>query len=127
MPDRFDIDNRRTVEGFQRPDFETVLRLDLKNRDPVQTDGIWPVGRTGCEHSDWVRKNFIARMDLQAVAVSQMEPGQYDDLGPHRNSVKRFYILRIKEQPCVGCAFVSLPRRVFATMKLRSNRANGIQ
>ena len=84
---------------------KAALRVNLQHRYSVQTDGIWPVGRAGCKDSGERRKRFIAGVDLQAGAICQMQPGQYDDLRSRQHSVSRVDKWRGELQPCFGCAF----------------------
>src|SRR5262249_39612049 len=75
----FYIDNRGSVDGFDRTDQQPVL-ADLSHSHAMEAHRVRPVGRSRCEDT---RKRIALvppRVNLEYVASGLMQPRQQDDV-----------------------------------------------
>lgn len=89
MQDGFDVDDRRAVDGFERPYSDAALGIDLEHGYSVQADGVGPVRGAGGEDSCQRVGRIIAWIGHQDVAVGTVEPCEDDDRGTACDSLQR--------------------------------------
>src|SRR5690348_4278107 len=74
-----DIDDRRVVDGFDRPNQQQVS-VDLSYAYTMQADWIRPIGRAGGKDAGQRILLISAWVHLQNLAPRLVKPREYDDL-----------------------------------------------
>ena len=78
----------------------------------MEPQRIRPVGRPRGEDSGERIAGVRSRVDLKHVTLALMEPGDDDDLVARGQKVQSVGRPGMHFEPCIGCAFRSLLRRV---------------
>lgn len=73
---RFDVDDRRAVDGLDRTNPQPVLG-DLAHGDAMKAQWIWSVGRSRPKDISERATMVRARMDFWTVAPGPVEPTTY--------------------------------------------------
>ncbi len=79
VADWFHVHDGCPVEGFQVPHAD-LRAVDCSDVDPVQADGVGPVGRAGAEHSSF-GIGEVSGMRAKDITAASIQPGEHDDVG----------------------------------------------
>src|SRR5262249_33897330 len=120
---RFDVDDRRAVERFDRSNPQAVS-LNLAHLDAMEAQRIGAVRGAGGEDAGKRSVRIAARMHLGHVAIGAVQPGDHDDVVAGRNPQEGARNVRVDFQPGVRRAFGALSRRLVQCSKRRSNEAD---
>src|SRR5262249_19747151 len=117
-----DVDDRRSVDGFDRADPEPRAG-DLVDSHAMKPQWVRPILRSGGEDTgQWILR-VIPRVHLEHVSLRLMQPGDDDDVVAADAYECRGKI-RFDVKPRVGCALGALPRCVVNRMQRRTNIPN---
>ena len=86
--------------------------------DPMQPDGVGPVGRTRREDPGEPDAPVVPRVHLQHIALRFVQPRENDDLLTGLDPIKGFNEIRDDLQPRIGSALITLLRRVGALFQV---------
>jgi hypothetical protein len=115
---RLDIDDRRSVDGFNRSNSQAVS-LDGSHNNGVKAQRVWPIRRAGRKHTSQPVARIGSRMDFQYVPLSFMQPRDHEDLITNVQTLKRTGERGTDLEPRIWCAFGSLPGRVAPSFQRR--------
>src|SRR5690242_668791 len=119
-----DIDNRRAVDGFDRPNQQPVS-IDLSHAYTMQADGIRPIGRARCKDARQRILLVSAGMHLQHLAPRLVKPCEHDDLIADGKTFQCRRRKLVHLQPSFWRTFPSLAWSILAILQLRMDDAHG--
>ena len=126
IEERFDVEDRGTVEGFEVADLD-AWAVDCDDLDSVETDGIRTVGGSGTEDS-FLGAGFVsARVDTEDVAVGAIKPGEEEDSFAYLERRERVEDGRVEVQPSGRGAFVGLAGGGRRVGERRDNSPDGAE
>jgi len=76
---RLDVDDRRAVDGLDGA-YAQACSLNFAHGDAVETKWVGAVRRAGSKHASQPPLRIGARMDLQYVSASLVQPGDHQDV-----------------------------------------------
>jgi hypothetical protein len=123
---RLDVDDRRAVDRFERPDVQTRT-VDACHRHAMQADRIGTIRRSRCEHAGDRIPRVVARAHFEHLAPPLVQPGEHQDVVARLDAVEPTEKLWKHLDRRVGRSFVSLTWRALALGQRRPYDANRLQ
>jgi len=99
--DWFDINDRRSVDGLDGTDSQTILD-DLPHGDLMKPNGIGPVWGARCEHPGKSSFRIRPRVNLENITIRSVKPSQDDDLVTRRQTIQSLREARTNRNPDIG-------------------------
>ena len=121
---RLDVDDRGSVDRFNRTN-EQSGAVDFEHGDRMKSQRVWPVRRSSEEHARERVFRVAARMHLEGIASSLMQPRNHDQVVPNRDTQQPILRPGMDLEPGVGRAFVSLLGRLVTIGENRPNDPDG--
>src|SRR5262245_34586690 len=109
--DWLDVHDGRSINSFQiaHPNSEARDVEDLHRMEP---NGVGPVGRAQAEDANVGGPLRTSQRGAEDVATGQVKPGDHDDAVANLQIPQSLLHVWFEDQPCGGCAFVTLLRCV---------------
>jgi hypothetical protein len=124
--DRLDIHDWRSVDSFDRPHSQTILR-DLPHCDLMKPNRVGPVWRPRGKHAGQSPLRIGPGMNLENVTVRAMEPSQDDDLVTRRQTIQRLRHSGTNINPGVRSALRTLLRCLAPFLKNGADHTDRFQ
>ena len=107
VEDGFHVDDGCAVQRLEVAD-EDARAVDRHDVDPVQPDGIGPVGGAGAEHPELRVAGVVARPRGEHRTVGPVEPGQHDDVRALGEVARALDERLVEDEPGFGRSLVAL-------------------